>query len=75
MARRYGQRPSLLVGLDPSSPLALDFDVAVMGRGLIDEGNARREAERQYQEDPEGGGRQSNVLEADDLPPGFVVRG
>ncbi len=61
------------MGLDPSSPLALDFDVAVMGRGLIDENNARREAEHGQQEYPDG--RAGRVLEADDLPPGFVVRG
>lgn len=59
--------------MDQGDLLALDFDVAVMGRGLIDEGNARREAEQEHQHS--GGGPDVSVLEADDLPPGFVVRG
>jgi hypothetical protein len=57
--------------MDPRDLLALDFDVAVMGRGLIDEGNARKAAEQQHS----GGGPDTSVLEADDLPPGFVARG
>lgn len=42
-AKRYGQRPSSLIRLPPDDPAALDFDIAVALRAVIEE---REELER-----------------------------
>ena len=36
-AKRYGQRPSSLIGLPPEDPVALNFDLAILTRGLQEE--------------------------------------
>lgn len=74
VAKRYGQRPSSLAGLQPEDPVAFDFDVAIAARGLIQEVNNRRKMGESYQG---GGGDQPGVqvIEAEDLEPGVILRG
>lgn len=51
VAQRYRQRPSRLVGIPPEAVAeALDFDVAIMTRALLDEARRRDAARRS---DPE----------------------
>lgn len=46
VAKRYGQRPSSLLGIPPDNPVAIDFDVAVMMRGIeAERASARRASE------------------------------
>jgi len=49
VAQRYSQRPSAIMGIPPESPLALDFDVAIMTRATIAE---LRRAEQMARSEP-----------------------
>lgn len=75
VAKRYGQRPSSLAGFHPDDPVAFDFDVAIAARGLIQDVNNRRRMGESF-----GGGGGSDqpgvqVIEAEDLEPGVILRG
>lgn len=42
VSKRYGHRPSTLLGLDPNDPVALDLDIAIALRGLYAESASGR---------------------------------
>lgn len=45
---RYGKRPSEIVGLSLDSPVALDFDTAIMFRGLLEEERKQKEWDEKH---------------------------
>jgi len=60
------------VGFDPEDPLAFDFDTAIMARGMIFETETNEKIARNR---PSSGAPGVEVIEAEDLDPGIVLRG